>query len=37
MGIDIFDTGFENKVASKLDDLGIKPFKRDRLLEKIHL
>jgi hypothetical protein len=37
MGIDIFDTGFENKVASKLDDLGIKPFKRDRLLEKISL
>ena len=37
MGIDIFDTGFENKVASKLNELGIKPFKRDKLLEKIDI
>ena len=37
MGIDIFDTGFENKVNSKLEELGIRPFKRDIFLEKIKL
>ena len=37
MGIDIFDTGFENKVNSKLEEVGIKPFKRNKFLEKIAL
>jgi hypothetical protein len=37
MGIDIFDTGFENKVNSKLEELGIRPFKRDIFLEKVKL
>ena len=37
LGIDIFDTGFENKVNTKLEELGIKPFKRDKYLEKIGL
>ena len=37
MGIDIFDTGFENKVSTKLEEIGIKPFKRDKYLEKINL
>ena len=37
MGIDIFDTGFENKVNIKLEELGIRPFKRDKYLEKIEL
>jgi hypothetical protein len=35
MGIDIFDTGFENKVNTKLGEIGIKPFKRKKHLEKI--
>ena len=37
MGIDIFDTGFENKVNTKLEELGIKPFQRIKYLEKIDL
>jgi hypothetical protein len=37
MGIDIFDTGFENKVNTKLEEIGIKPFKREKYLEKIGL
>lgn len=37
MGIDIFDMGFENKVSRKLNELGIKPFKRNKYLEKIKL
>ena len=35
--IDIFDIGFENKVSTKLEELGIRPFKRDKYLEKIDL
>ena len=35
MGIDTFDTGFENKVNTKLGEIGIKPFKRKNHLEKI--
>ena len=37
MGIDIFDTGFENKVSTKMEEIGLKPFKRDKFLEKIEL
>jgi len=37
LGIDIFDTGFENKVNTKIEELGIKPFKRDKFLEKIEI
>ena len=37
MGIDIFDMGFENKVSRKLNELGIKPFKRNKYLEKVKL
>ena len=37
MGIDVFDMGFENKVSRKLNELGIKPFKRNKYLEKIKL
>ena len=37
MGIDVFDTGFENKVNTKLEELGIKPFKRLKYLEKIDI
>ena len=37
MGIDVFDMGFENKVSHKLNELGIKPFKRNIYLKKINL
>ena len=37
MGIDVFDMGFENKVSRKLNELGIKPFKRNKYLEKVKL
>ena len=37
MGVDVFDMGFENKVSRKLNELGIKPFKRNKYLEKVKL